>query len=71
MCGYHGRQFHLDGKMKFMPEFEGVKNFPSNEDNLSEIEIDSWKDLIFIINKKDELSELIRPMTEKIKLVTY
>ena len=67
VCGYHGRQFHLDGKMKFMPEFEDVEKFPSNDDNLPEIKIDSWKDLIFIINKKRcELSELIRPMTERL-----
>ena len=52
VCGYHGRQFHLDGKLKFMPEFEGVEKFPSNDDNLPKIEMDSWKDLIFIINKK-------------------
>jgi choline monooxygenase len=22
VCGYHGRQFEIDGKMKFMPEFD-------------------------------------------------
>ena len=67
VCGYHGRQFHLDGKIKFMPEFNEVENFPSNEDNLPEIEMDFWKNLIFIINKKRcELSELIRPMAERL-----
>jgi len=39
VCGYHGRQFEIDGKMKFMPEFDDVENFPSNDDNLPEIEI--------------------------------
>ena len=67
VCGYHGRQFHLGGKMKFMPEFNEVENFPSGEDNLHEIEMDFWKNLIFIINKKRcELSELIRPMAERL-----
>ena len=27
-CSYHGRTFDLNGKMKNMPGFEGVKNFP-------------------------------------------
>ena len=67
VCGYHGRQFDLGGKMKFMPEFNEVENFPSGEDNLPEIEMDFWKNLIFIINKKRcELSELIGPMTERL-----
>ena len=63
VCGYHGRQFQLDGKMKFMPEFEDVQNFPSKSDNLPSIEMDIWKNMIFIINdKKCDISELIRPM---------
>lgn len=33
-CRYHGRRFHSDGKFQFMPEFEGVENFPSAADNL-------------------------------------
>ena len=67
VCGYHGRQFHLGGKMKFMPEFNEVENFPSKEDNLPEIEMDFWKNLIFVINEKRcELSELIGPMAERL-----
>jgi choline monooxygenase len=33
-CGYHGRRFSLDGKFMSMPEFEAVKDFPSESDNL-------------------------------------
>tara|TARA_B100001250_G_scaffold130781_1_gene111620 strand:- start:1830 stop:2897 length:1068 start_codon:yes stop_codon:yes gene_type:complete len=67
VCGYHGRQFQLDGKMKFMPEFEDVENFPSKSDNLPSIEMDIWKNMIFIINdKKCDLSKLIRPMVERL-----
>ena len=50
VCGYHGRQFEIDGKMKFMPEFDDVENFPSNDDNLPEIEMESWKKLLFVLN---------------------
>jgi choline monooxygenase len=67
VCGYHGRQFEIDGKMKFMPEFDDVANFPSKDDNLPEIKMESWKNLIFIINdKKCDLSELIGPMAERL-----
>ena len=67
VCGYHGRQFEIDGKMKFMPEFDDVENFPSNDDNLPEIEMESWKKLLFVINdKKCDLSELIQPMAERL-----
>jgi len=33
-CRYHGRRFALDGKMTFMPEFDGVESFPSPSDDL-------------------------------------
>ena len=67
VCGYHGRQFHIDGKMKFMPEFEDVENFPSESDNLPRIEMDLWEKMIFIINdKRCDISELIGPMTERL-----
>ena len=43
VCGYHGRQFKIDGKMEFMPEFENVKDFPGKGDNLPEIEMEMWR----------------------------
>jgi choline monooxygenase len=33
-CKYHSRVFGLDGKFKFMPEFEEVENFPCQHDHL-------------------------------------
>jgi|TARA_B110000263_G_scaffold194519_1_gene172781 choline monooxygenase len=67
VCGYHGRQFEINGKMKFMPEFDNVTNFPNKSDNLSKIEMESWKKMIFITNeKKCDLSELIEPMVERL-----
>ena len=67
VCEYHGRQFEIDGSMKFMPEFEDVTNFPDKDDNLPVIEMESWKNLIFITNeKKCNLSELIAPMAKRL-----
>jgi choline monooxygenase len=36
-CSYHGRRFDLNGKFLSMPEFEGVVNFPSVEDDLRSV----------------------------------
>jgi choline monooxygenase len=36
-CAYHGRRFSLDGKFLSMPEFEGVKDFPAESDNLRQL----------------------------------
>ena len=67
VCGYHGRQFEVDGKMQFMPEFDEVKNFPSKDDDLPEISMEIWENLIFVINdKRCDLSELIGPMAERL-----
>lgn len=63
ICGYHGRRFDLNGKFLSMPEFEDVKNFPSEKDNLSKIPFDSWNNFVFAsINPISPLSEFITEM---------
>ncbi|MDC1050889.1 SRPBCC family protein [Candidatus Marinimicrobia bacterium] len=46
-CNYHGRTFSLDGILKKYPGFEGVENFPTENDNLRNIPYKSWKNFIF------------------------
>ena len=36
-CGYHSRRFDMAGRMTFMPEFGGAKNFPSPSDHLPQV----------------------------------
>jgi choline monooxygenase len=36
-CKYHGRRFQLDGKFLSMPEFKEVENFPTKDDDLTEL----------------------------------
>lgn len=55
-CRYHGRRFGLDGSMQSMPEFEGVENFPSDSDNLSEVELSKWRQFYFARCTKGEMS---------------
>ena len=46
-CRYHGRRFSLDGKFLSMPEFEGVKDFPSEKDDLTKVTFEQWGGFIF------------------------
>jgi len=47
-CGYHSRRFDLAGRMTFMPEFEGVRNFPSAADDLPAAPLATWGSLAFV-----------------------
>lgn len=46
-CRYHGRRFGLDGKMQFMPEFEGVQGFPCSRDDLPQVPFTQWRKWLF------------------------
>lgn len=46
-CGYHGRQFHTDGKFLSMPEFKEVENFPSSKDDLTNLPLYRWGKWLF------------------------
>jgi choline monooxygenase len=46
-CRYHGRQFQLDGKFISMPEFKEVKNFPSPDDDLKQVQHYLWGKWLF------------------------
>ena len=55
-CPYHGRSFSLCGKMKNMPQFDGVENFPTSDDNLREFNLSNWKNFLF--SKMGEIKSL-------------
>jgi choline monooxygenase len=46
-CKYHGRTFGLDGRFRFMPEFEAVENFPCEHDHLFPLQTFQWGTLLF------------------------
>lgn len=46
-CRYHGRVFDLDGKFRSMPEFKEVNNFPAADDDLHQVQLFQWGDLLF------------------------
>jgi choline monooxygenase len=47
-CPYHGWNYGLDGSLKGMPEFEGVKNFDRQQNGLVPIRVDTWENFVFV-----------------------
>ena len=67
-CRYHGRTFELDGKMKTMPGFDTVKNFPSEKDDLSSIYSMVWRDFIFVsLNNKIDISSVFTDIEHRLQ----
>lgn len=46
-CGYHGRRFGLDGRLKGAPGFEGAEDFPREQDNLQQARLGRFGPLLF------------------------
>jgi choline monooxygenase len=47
-CPYHGWNYGLDGSLKGMPEFEGVKNFDRAQNGLVAIRVEIWECFVFV-----------------------
>ena len=47
-CPYHGWKYGLDGSLKGMPEFEGVKNFDRAANGLAPVEVATWENFVFV-----------------------
>lgn len=76
-CRYHGRRFSLDGRMLSMPEFDGVENFPSENDDLPEFPFAEMGGFLFAAvspsvkfwEMTDDIAWLFdRPTTEGLRL---
>lgn len=66
-CRYHGRQFDLTGKFKFMPEFEQCENFPTEKDNLPKVNFEIFHNLIFAsLNPVSPFEELFKEVKERL-----
>jgi len=47
-CPYHGWNYGLDGSLKGMPEFEGVKNFERKDNGLVPVKVETWEAFVFV-----------------------
>ncbi len=66
-CGYHGRCFHLDGRFKSMPCFNGVENFPTENDDLTRVEVREWNGLLFVaLDPEIPFETWMRPVDERL-----
>ena len=69
-CRYHGRRFALDGRFLPMPEFEGVRDFPSPADHLPRIQLGPLGPLLFAaVDPAFGLDELLSPVRERISFL--
>ena len=65
-CPYHGWNYGLDGALKGMPEFEGVKNFDRQKNGLMSVKADIWEGFAFVnldpqaMSLKDFLGGLVK-----------
>ena len=58
-CPYHGWNYGLDGSLKGMPEFDGVKNFERQQNGLLPVRAEIWEKFVFI-----NLDPNAEPLTE-------
>lgn len=67
-CRYHGRRFNLDGTLGSMPEFETTVGFPSESDNLRQLQLDKFGPLLFSgIDPAMSFDEWIAPVRERVE----
>ena len=69
-CRYHGRKFKLNGKFESMPEFEGVKDFPSENDHLPKIPFGNWEKFLFSsVKPQVQLEEILGEMKKRMSFL--
>lgn len=67
-CRYHGRLFSLDGKFISMPEFKEVENFPTKDDDLHELPLFKWGELLFTgLNEQYQPQDFLGEMMQRIE----
>jgi len=47
-CPYHGWNYGLDGSLKGMPEFDGVKDFERQKNGLVPVKAGTWEKFVFV-----------------------
>jgi len=47
-CPYHGWTYNLEGELRGMTEFDGVKNFERSENGLVPVRVEPWENFVFV-----------------------
>jgi len=57
-CPYHGWTYSLEGELRGMTEFEGVRNFDRAQNGLVPVHVDTWENFVFVnLDPQPELLE--------------
>jgi choline monooxygenase len=71
-CGYHGRSFHLDGRLHKAPAFEAAQGFPSRSDDLPTVPSAALGALRFAsVAPAMTFQELLGPFAERLSFVPW
>jgi len=68
-CRYHGWTYDLSGKLKGVPEFDGVENFFREENSLPLWKLSQWKDFLFVNGSQSpaqSLSDFLYPFSDRV-----
>jgi choline monooxygenase len=66
-CKYHGRRFKLDGSFISMPEFKEVQNFPTADDDLTNLPVLQWRKWLFTsLSKSIDPTPFFSEMTRRV-----
>jgi choline monooxygenase len=67
-CPYHGWTYDLAGRLRGVPEFDGVAGFRREDNGLPPVHVDVWGPLVFIHQSepKRSLAEHMDPMMSKL-----
>jgi len=67
VCGYHGRQFALDGTFLAMPGFSDVKDFPSASDHLTSLPLVELGPMLFTtFDRQAKEEDYFGPLKERL-----
>jgi len=47
-CPYHGWTYNLEGELRGMTEFDGVKNFERADNGLVPVPVETWENFVFV-----------------------
>ena len=72
VCNYHGKSFDKDGKFVFMPETDGMKNFPCSKDDLTKINIEKFFQFIFVsLDPIIPFEQIINDMKDRVSWMPF
>ena len=70
-CGYHGWTYNLEGELRGMTDFEGVKEFDRSRYGLVAVRVETWESFVFVnldpqapplLETLGALADLLKPL---------